>query len=1000
MESSKTPIYLKKDSSDWFVPNKAADDILNALLQGKKVGDSLDLQKLLNRFQDAPQEAYQGRAAFLAPDHLRELWFHLTNNCNLTCAHCMFKSSPMSRLELKTEDVLRLADEAAALGCRVFAFTGGEPFAHKDISKIIDHILGYQDSHVVVLTNGTLIHQFIDAIKRWPADRFFLQVSVDGTRENHDRIRGDGAFVKLSDELSLLKSIGAPPTLSMAVENRNVKDMPALIEYAARVGAPNVHYMWYFIRGRGASDGFADVDRIFEQLILAAKKAEELGIIIDNIDSLKTQVFAPKGTIHDGTGSGWDSAAIGPDGRLFPSAALVGIDELATDISCGLAKVWKDNDTFKELREASIKDDFSSLKFLLGGGDSDHSYMRSGQFIGQDPYLPLYEKAALWLIAKHAKPHSESVPPRLRLKMGEILESCGAHGGIALVHTNCLLAVAGQDSRTVVKEFYSKAAKSTKEDIVNPVCLPDEYIRHIPKKFRMRSYGCGSPVIDAEIQPGYRVVDLGSGTGVECFVAAKLVGPEGFVTGVDMLDPMLEIARQGSDAVAKSLGYRNLEFKKGYLEQLPLEDACADEVMSNCVINLSANKRDTFAEVFRVLRPGGKLVVSDVVCETEPGPAIRNDEMLQGECIGGAMTQRDLMGILDETGFVSTKVLKLFAYRIVNGHPFFSITFEARKPGAAHKIKALYRGPFPYVLTAGGQMLQAGVPSEIPASDLPDAADDIFELDEDGNVVNVEMADSCCCSSDPKPVAPSDSSGDEVRHRSGCMVCGETLQYLETHLESKCVFCGLKKPANALCQKGHFVCDACHCEDAVSVITSICASTTETDMIALMARIRSHPSMPIHGPEHHAMIPGIILSTYRNLGGEITLDQIREGIRRGALLPGGICAFQGACGGALGAGVALSLLLKANPIKARERTTVQSATNAILGEISSFEAGRCCQRDCWIALTKAAELSRKLLPIPLKADHVLTCRQMRDNAECIGKECPLWAPHSSLGESA
>jgi 7,8-dihydro-6-hydroxymethylpterin dimethyltransferase len=248
------------------------------------------------------------------------------------------------------------------------------------------------------------------------------------------------------------------------------------------------------------------------------------------------------------------------------------------------------------------------------------------------------------------RPQPANGLPGLRLKMGDILVSCGAHGEVALTHTNCLLAAASPDSRTVVKEFYQAAAETTKEDILNPVCYPEEAISHIPKQFRFRGYGCGSPVLDAGLRPGETVLDLGCGAGVECFIAARLVGAGGRVFGVDMLEAMLARAEQGAAGVAATLGYHNLEFRKGYLEELPLPDSAIDVVLSNCVINLSSHKRRTFAEILRVLKPGGRLVIADVVTETEPDPALKNDEILRGECLAGALTQRDLFGMLGNRG--------------------------------------------------------------------------------------------------------------------------------------------------------------------------------------------------------------------------------------------------------------------------------------------------------------------------------------------------------------
>ena len=172
--------------------------------------------------------------------------------------------------------------------------------------------------------------------------------------------------------------------------------------------------------------------------------------------------------------------------------------------------------------------------------------------------------------------------------MGEVLETCGSNGGVALTHHNCLLAAAQPHSIDTIKTFYQDAAVIEKSDIVNPISYPDRFISHIPPSRRFRGYGCGSPVLEAGLQPGERVLDLGSGLGIECFIAAPLVGPRGRVYGVDMLESMLSRARAGAAEVAANLGYENLEFKSGYLEALPLAPESIDVVLSNCVINLSS----------------------------------------------------------------------------------------------------------------------------------------------------------------------------------------------------------------------------------------------------------------------------------------------------------------------------------------------------------------------------------------------------------------------------
>ena len=162
----------------------------------------------------------------------------------------------------------------------------------------------------------------------------------------------------------------------------------------------------------------------------------------------------------------------------------------------------------------------SPFRFLLGGGDLDHSYIHGGRFLGADPYQPLYEKLALWLITREVQPSVASGKPGLLLKMGEVLETCGSHGGVALTHHNCLLAAAQPHSIDTIKAFYQDAAVTEKTDIVNPLSYPEKFISHIPPARRFRGYGCGSPVLEAGLSPGEQVLDLGSGLGIECFIAA------------------------------------------------------------------------------------------------------------------------------------------------------------------------------------------------------------------------------------------------------------------------------------------------------------------------------------------------------------------------------------------------------------------------------------------------------------------------------------------------
>lgn len=979
------PIYVGTGEPNWFVPNPAAEALLEGMRAGKT--ENTALRRVLARLPQSRPLTYAGRGTHLRMEGLRELWLHLTDRCNMACTHCLFASSPTQKTELPLDTALSLAEQALDLGCRLFALTGGEPLVHPHIKTLVQTLLAKNDVHVVMLTNALRLLPFLDELRPDP-ERFHLQISLDGLREHHDALRGRGAFDVLLQTLEALRLRRISFTLSMCVTARNVREMASVAALARRIGAGNLHFMWYFLRGRGTDAQWVAPDILFDEFQKAVSIADSLGLPVDNVAALATQIFAPAGTIHDGGTAGWESLAVGPDGLLYPSAALIGLPQLATTIQTRLAHAWETSPILNTFRQATAATSDSPLRLLLGGGDCDHSYSHAQTVLGDDPYLPLYERIALWLIAREAQKSASGSSPGLLLQMGEILESCGAHGNIALTHSNCLLATAQENSLTTIKNFYTQAVGDKNTDILNPVCYDTPTIAHIPERFRFRGYGCGSPVLDAAIQPGEHVLDLGCGGGVECFIAARLCGESGAAVGVDMLGPMLELARAAQPEVAENLGYDNLTFRQGYLEALPVDSDSMDVVLSNCVMNLSVHKRRAYAEIFRVLRPGGRLVISDVVCESEPDPSIRNDETLRGECIAGALTIPHLMALLAESGFLHTRLVKRFPYRLVHGHPFFSLTYEAFKPRPSAPVRLLYRGPLEGLLV-NGTWLPRGVPMSLDRDHADRLGEEVFVLDDEGNALNVAATNTCACFTPAKTSASTAADHPATRHATGCMVCGAPLHYMTIPEERVCAFCGQKFAASACCAEGHFVCDACHAEDALDVIRHLCLHSTATDLIELLNQIRRHPAVPMHGPEHHALVPAIILAAYRNSGGNMDDNLIGTGLDRGKTIAGGFCGFMGICGAAVGVGIAFSILLEATPLKAKERKMVQSVVQEALADIARLKAARCCQRECWLALRKAAALSATLLPRRLHAEFPLVCDQMHRNAECLGKGCPL-----------
>ena len=165
--------------------------------------------------------------------------------------------------------------------------------------------------------------------------------------------------------------------------------------------------------------------------------------------------------------------------------------------------------------------------------------------------------------------------------------------------------------------------------------------------------GCGNPTALAEIRPGDTIVDLGSGGGIDCFLAAKRTGADGKVIGVDMTPDMLDRAREN----AARAGYENVEFRLGEIENLPMADSTVDLIISNCVINLSIDKKRVFEEAYRVLKPGGKLAVSDLTLNGELPDSIRELAAAYSACVGGAIDKGDYLGLMRDAGFESIEIV-------------------------------------------------------------------------------------------------------------------------------------------------------------------------------------------------------------------------------------------------------------------------------------------------------------------------------------------------------
>jgi SAM-dependent methyltransferase len=239
--------------------------------------------------------------------------------------------------------------------------------------------------------------------------------------------------------------------------------------------------------------------------------------------------------------------------------------------------------------------------------------------------------------------------------------------------------VSEQDIRTQVREHYGGIATNFTPDTMTNCCsspaevdccnptdaesfvqfYEDPELVNLPEDVTGLSLGCGDPVTLASLEPGQTVLDLGSGGGIDCFLAAKQVGPTGTVIGVDMTPAMLEKARANQNKI----GAENVEFRLGEIEHLPVADNTVDVIISNCVNNLSPDKPQVFREAFRVLMPGGKLSVSDIVTDGPLPETIKNSLSAWAGCIAGALDVNDYIAGIEAAGFIDVKLAPVYLSR-------------------------------------------------------------------------------------------------------------------------------------------------------------------------------------------------------------------------------------------------------------------------------------------------------------------------------------------------
>lgn len=303
----------------------------------------------------------------------------------------------------------------------------------------------------------------------------------------------------------------------------------------------------------------------------------------------------------------------------------------------------------------------------------------------------------------------------------------------------------------VVRDRYARGAESVQPELCCPTRYDERYLEILPEEIVQKDYGCGDP--SRFVGEGERVLDLGSGAGKICYILSQVVGAEGSVVGVDFNDPMLEIARRWQAEMSRRIGYDNVSFRKGRIQDLGLDleraqtwladhpvstveeheaylaecdrlrrdqpmipDDSVDAVVSNCVLNLVAEREKAalFAEIHRVLRRGGRAVISDIVCDEPPTEAMRSDPELWAGCIAGAFTEEGFLERFERAGFYGIEVVERAGepWRVIDGIEFRSMSVRAVKgeegPCLERNQGVVYRGPWKQVLDDDGHTLIRG----------------------------------------------------------------------------------------------------------------------------------------------------------------------------------------------------------------------------------------------------------------------------------------------------
>ena len=233
------------------------------------------------------------------------------------------------------------------------------------------------------------------------------------------------------------------------------------------------------------------------------------------------------------------------------------------------------------------------------------------------------------------------------------------------------------------------------------------------------------------------------------------------------------------------------------------------------------------------------------------------------------------------------------------------------------------------------------------------------------------------------------SEASSMKSPTNCGVCGRPLVYSTEPKTLACALCGKTASSLIYCPAGHYVCDACHSRSAIEVLRQVLGATTSSDPMAILEQVMAHPAVPMHGPEHHVIVPAVLVAAVRSAGYPVPEGAVEKAIDRGGGVPGGWCGSHGDCGAAVGVGLAVSVIMGATPLTGKPRTLALGATALALSRMLD-EQPRCCKRASRRAMLAAVDYLRERLGISLPVAEPPRCVYVARNAECARQQCPFF----------